>query len=187
MQGQKLRLGIATGIVALLGLHASTTQAHTIAVGTLNAGAPGSVTVWMGSYHNSAPLEGSMTLGGVTKNFNTYVSTLPSGLVAGSNYFYASNTSTVGEYNSATNTTGLTEISWQSVTFSGLTAGVHTYMINGMNTVNWADWNSSQANWTGSLKIGAAAVGSVPVAGSALLMMLGAAGLRSRARKRLIA
>ena len=53
---------------------------HTIAVGTVNAGAPGSVTIWLGSYHTGAANEGSMTLNGVTQAFNIVSNALPAGL-----------------------------------------------------------------------------------------------------------
>lgn len=76
--------------------------AHTTALGTLNAGAPGSVTVWLGSYHTGAPNEGSFTIDGGTYAFNLLSAVLPAGLTVGSNYFFASGSSVAGEFNSLT-------------------------------------------------------------------------------------
>ena len=151
-------------------------SAHTIAVGTVNAGAPGSVSIWLGSYHSGAPNEGSLTLNGVTQAFDMVSNVLPTGLVIGDNYFYATGSATAGEYTSSTNNTGLTEVRWQGVTFTGLAAGDYTYSVTGMNSVNFSDWNSDTANWTGTLNIPESSAGNVPEPGTLALFGLAAIG-----------
>ncbi|MEH6627630.1 MAG: PEP-CTERM sorting domain-containing protein [Motiliproteus sp.] len=181
------RLLTAVCGVALLAV-SSIASAHTIAVGTFNAGVPGSVTVWLGSYHTSAAFEGSMTLLGDTQAFNTFSVTQPVGLTLGTNLFYAIGTSgagATGQFDQPTDTVaGLPIISWQGVTFAGITAGDHAYSITGMNSANWSDWNSSTPNWTGTLNIPTSSVGdpTVPEPGTLALLALGLAGIGFRKR-----
>ncbi|MCB1959174.1 MAG: hypothetical protein KDE68_01405, partial [Rhodocyclaceae bacterium] len=145
-------IAMALTAAAFAGMSGSA-SAHTVAVGTVNAGAPGSVTIWLGSYHTNAPNEGSLTLDGVTQAFDMVSNVLPTGLVVGSNYFFATSTATAGEFTASTNTSGIDVVRWQGVTFTGLAAGDYLYSVTGMNTVNFADWNSDQSNWTGTLNI----------------------------------
>jgi hypothetical protein len=177
IRGKILALaGVAAG--ALFGFSAPA-SAHTIALGTINAGAPGSVTIWLGSYHTGAPNEGSMTLNGVTQAFNVVSDVLPAGLVAGDNYFYAQPNccgSPAGQFDQTVNNTFQFVTRWQGVTFTGLAAGVYAYSITGMFTVNWADWTSNTSNWTGRLVIPESSVG-VPEPGTLALFGLGLFGL----------
>jgi hypothetical protein len=177
------------GIAALLGaalLFAGTnSQAHTIAIGSLNAGAPGSVTIWMGSYHTGAPNEGALTLNGVTKAFDLLSNVLPAGLVAGSNYFYVDIISgATGDFDAPANLTGATETQWQGVTFTGLTSGDYSYSISGMLSINWADWNSGEANWTSRVNIPDSSVGTVPEPIGAALFGIGALALAAGRRRK---
>lgn len=176
-------------IVALLGaamlFTTSHSQAHTIAIGSLNAGAPGSVTIWMGSYHTGAPNEGSLTLNGVTKAFDLLSNVLPTGLVEGTNYFYADTVSgATGDYDATTNLTGLPATQWQGVTFTGLASGDYSYTISGMFSVDWADWNSGQSNWTARVNIPDSSVGTVPEPVGAALFGIGALALAAGRRRK---
>lgn len=163
-------------------------SAHTIALGTTNAGAAGSVTLWLGSYHSPAqngPTEGSMTLNGVTQAFAIASSTLPAGLVAGVNYFYAgANSGNGGNFDQIANNTGLAEIRWQGVTFTGLAAGTYAYSITGMFTAVWADWNTLTSNWTGMLEIPESSVMPTPEPGMLALFGIGLAGIGLARRRR---
>lgn len=177
------------GIAALLGaamlFASSSSQAHTIAIGSLNAGAPGSVTIWLGSYHTGAPNEGSLTLNGVTKAFDMVSDLLPTGLVAGTNYFYADTASgATGDYDAPTNLTGITETRWQGVTFTGLAAGAYSYSISGMFSVDWADWNSGEANWAARVIIPDSSAGTVPEPIGTALFGIGALALAAGRRRK---
>ncbi len=186
---QKLRaLIVATG----LGLVAHSASAHTISLGTFNAGAPGSVTIVMGTYsHGSGFSQGSIALiagpsapvGPIA--LGNFTNVKPVQLIDGTNNFYATIGGAQGQYTDPTNNTTLATADWQSATFTGLAPGVYTYQITGMTSVNWADWNSSLSNWTGTLTISGATAGGVPDGGSAVLLMglsiLGLAALRRKA------
>ncbi|MDP3070308.1 MAG: VPDSG-CTERM sorting domain-containing protein [Opitutaceae bacterium] len=184
---QTLRALIAA---AGLGLVAHSASAHTVSLGTYNAGSPGSVTIVLGSYHTGAPNEGSISLiagpsapvGPIA--FNQLFAVQPAQLIDGTNNFYAPNSGGAqGQYNQTVNNT-LTVTRWQGATFTGLAAGVYTYQITGMNTVDYSDWNTSQPNWTGTLTISGATAGGVPDGGSAVFLMglsiLGLAALRRK-------
>jgi hypothetical protein len=173
MKISKNAFGFALSAVVLA--LSGTASAHTISFGSVNAGAPGSVTIWLGSYHTGAPNEGSLTMGGNTLAFNLVANSLPSGLVLGTNDFYASGSATVGEYNSLVNPC-CAVTRWQGVTVTGLSAGFQSYTVSGMNTVNFSDWNSSTPNWSGRIFIPGSSVGvpeptSVALVGLSLLAL----------------
>lgn len=166
-----LGLALSAAVLALSG----TASAHTVSFGSVNAGTPGSVTIWLGTYHGSAPNEGALTMGGNTYAFNMMSASLPSGLILGTNNFYASGSATVGEFNAVTDPCcGFN--SWQGVTVTGLSAGFQNYAVSGMNTINWSDWNSSTPNWSGQIFIPGTSVGvpeptSVALVGLSLLAL----------------
>lgn len=175
MKVSKFVMGLALSAVALA--VSTSASAHTVSLGSINAGAPGTVSIWLGSYHTGAPNEGSLTIGGNTYAFNLLSAVLPTGLVDGVNNFYAPNSGgAVGQYDQAVNNT-LTVTQWQGVTVAGLVAGLQPYTISGMNTVNFSDWNSSTPNWTGSVNIPGSSVNAVPEPTSVALLALGLLGL----------
>ncbi len=170
--------------LAVIGLMAvGGASAHTIAIGSVNAGAPGSVTIWMGSYHGTL-LQGSLTIGGSSYAFNQLTGALPSGLTFGTNTFYASGNGTLGEYNSSTSPTSLGINGWQGVTVTGLSAGTQLYTISGMTSANWADWNTGQSNWTGSIFIPDSSVAGIPEPASLALVAASLLGLGMTRRRR---
>jgi len=170
-----LLIGIASLLLAPLA------SAHTIALGTLNAGSVGSVTFWLGSYHGMTN-EGSITLNGTTKAFDLFQGSgaIPTGLIPGTNMFYATNAccnSPAGTFNNTVNGTGQTLNGWQGVTISGLAAGTYTYNITGMNTAAWMDWSSNTNNWTGQVTVSGVTAGTIPEPGILALICLGLAGI----------
>lgn len=170
-------------------------NAHTIAVGTVNAGAPGAVDLYMGTYdHGSLFSEGAILINGSSYNFGGafgggLAAGLGVGLVEGSNLFYADaagapGSATAGAFNDPTNNTGNTLFKWQVANLVGLTAGWHTYSITGMVAADWNDWNSLTANWTGRIFIPGSSTGTVPEPGIIGLFGLGLLGLGIARRRR---
>jgi hypothetical protein len=176
--------------LAGFGLAVSSANAHTITIGTYNAGSPGSVTVAMGTYtsgHSSLFAQGSITLvagpsapaGPVAFGGSTL--TKPILLDDGVNNFFPNG---LGTYNALTNSTGEPITNWQTATFTGLTAGTYTYTISGMTAVNWANWDTGAANWTGTLVIPGSSVTGVPDSGSSFVLLgLALAGLTAIRRR----
>jgi hypothetical protein len=187
MKTDKMRNPLLALIVtAGLGFAISTASAHTISMGSFNAGAPGSVSIAMGSYdHGSTFNEGAITLIAgpgipptVGQNFSSLLLSQPGQLVDGVNNFYADSTGATwgtlpsDSYNQSTNTVGLGPVvAWQVATFTGLTAGLYTYQLTGMVSQNWNNVNSFQDNWTGTILIPDGSINGVPDGGSTALLM----------------
>ena len=189
---------LALGLMAVF--FSPIVSAHTISIGSFNAGTPGSVTLVMGTYsHGTGLTQGSMQLisgpSGVpsaTVAMGPLLTTKPTGLVDGVNNFYADanggstpyGSIAADSYNQATNTVGLGPVvNWQGATFTGLTAGTYTYQLTGMTLVNWNNVNSFDANWTGTLVIPDFSV-NVPEPSILALLGIGLAGIGFAGRRR---
>ena len=183
----------AAAVVAMAA--AGTASAHTVSIGVYNAGAPGSVTLAMGTYNHVGPsiFEGSMsliagpTLAGPVA-FSSVTSVKPVGLIDGVNNFYANcvgfNCGLADNFSSSTNISGLGAlIEWQELTFAGLAAGVYTYQLSGMNSVNWTNVSSGSNNWTGTFTVSGTTAG-VPEPGSMALAGLALFGVAVASRRR---
>lgn len=194
----KLSTTIRSVVGASLLALASAAHAHTISVGSFNTGVPGSVTIVLGTYdHGANVFQGSITLTAgptvppsVTQNFTSVLLAKPAGLIDGTNNFYADavgfgNNLPSNSFNQSTNTVGLGPVvEWMAASFTGLTAGVYTYQLAGLTSVNWTNVNSDASNWTGTLVIPETSISGVPDAGSTLAMLgLALGGLAAVRRK----
>ena len=89
-------LALAAFMLSLATCFCSVAHAHTVAYGYVAGTQPGQYTFWFGTYHSIATAnytEGSLrlTCGGgfaATVPFTTLVTTKPTGLVTGTNYYY---------------------------------------------------------------------------------------------------
>lgn len=163
-------------------------HAHTISYGFENAG-PGSVTIWMGSYHtlfeanqDGQPNEGYLEIQGINGNsfpltaldFDLATGTKPSGLV----YDYID-----PGWSEASNTL------WQGVTFTAVQAGDYSFYFNpsaslGGNpatSVVFAPWNTAVQTGTFTLTPD---IVQAPDAGSSIaLLAFGLTGILGLRRK----
>ncbi len=151
----KLRVVIALMVSVFTGA----AHGHAVTMGYENAGNAGAVDFWMGTYHSGSSLafEGSLSLTGIngtnyaanTATFNMFTNAKPSGLVDGTNNFYAAS----GNYGSsgtaiddgtwfAANQAHNTIQAWQGTSFKGLAAGDYDleYDCNACS-FNWEPWN----------------------------------------------
>jgi hypothetical protein len=154
----KIKIRLRVVIALMVSVFTGAAYGHAITMGYENAGNAGAIDFWMGSYHagNPLPFEGSLTLTGVngtnyaanTATFNTFTNAKPSGLVDGTNNFYAASghgsSSTAvddGTYWSV-NQSGNPIVSWQGASFTGLAAGDYDFEYDcvGCN-MNWDVWN----------------------------------------------
>ncbi len=139
---------------------------HAVSIGYENAGSPGAVTIWLGTYstgHAALVNEGSLRLEGalgtlfgpVTSAFNLLagvgVGLKPAGLVDGTTNFYsdgiAGSSPLVGSealFNTNCAACGPVQ-RWQGVTFAGLTAGNYqfTWIPIANPTLQWDIINTS--------------------------------------------
>jgi len=135
-----------TFAITTFSLISNSVFAHTNSIGYTNAGS-GSVSFWYGTWHPSTNFnEGSIKLEGVdvsygpdTKAFDLLESTLPDGLVSGTNYF-SSDGSQLVDFDSS----GQTSYDWQGATFTGLSAGTYrfTYIPIANPTATWDPMDS---------------------------------------------
>lgn len=197
--GRSLTAGLM-GAIALLGV-ADKAAAHAVSIGYENAGAPGAVTIWLGTYssgHAALINEGSMQLEGAlgtifgpeTKFFNLLagvgVGLKPAGLIDGTTNFYAPNGSTtVGNNDPLVDTEASFNLlcgacgpvdRWQGVTFFGLTPGDYqfTWIPIANPTLQWDILNN---NMNGIFRISGEVTGgtTVPEPGTYTMMFLGLA------------
>lgn len=167
-------------VFAFLGLAvtAERAAAHATSIGFENAGSPGAVNIWLGTYNHgtsSHHLEGSMNLVGV--NGNTFASTTnpftigagvgpnppfsggkPAGLVDGvTNFFSPCNTSNVPLLLVDPVCFGGVN-HWQGALFTGLTAG--DYQFNWTPIANpTAEWSPENPNMNGIFTLGGVVIG----------------------------
>ncbi len=136
----------AAGAIAL-GLSPTAALSHTNSIGYVGGGG-GSVTFWYGNWHMGTTWnEGNLTLEGIngttfsptTVNWTLLQSTMPDGLIPGTNYFTSDGTQLVPY-----DTNIQTSYTWQGVTFTGLTAGDYrfTYNAAGSPSVDWMPMDS---------------------------------------------
>jgi len=168
MRAEKFqRFAIICAAVALSLAASRTANAHTEAFGWVSQ-PNGDVQFWIGTYHSpgeSPTTQGSIVLIGpvnVTTAFNMSASSLPSGLVLGTNY---SQDTTFGAIQS-----------WQGVTVSGLTDGTYTADIIGMTSVKWARDTAPWFTWPRTFTLDVQET-AVPEPGTLALAAVGIAGL----------
>jgi hypothetical protein len=174
-------------------------NAHTISVGSYNAGLAGSVDIVLGTYSHGVPIvQGSIQLiagpGSLPpiQSFSSVLTDKPLYLSDGVNNFYADATSgtygtlSADSFNQETNTVGLGPVTdWMVASFTGLTAGIYTYQLTGMTSQNWTNINSFTDNWTGTLEIPEESVSvAVSEPGMPAILGLGLVGLGFARRKK---
>lgn len=188
-------LAASIAAATLLSFGTNKASAHAVGIGYTPGASPGSVNLWLGSYHNNGQgdgndLEGSANLVGVNVIFNattpfTYSTPgpvgapfVPAGLVLGTNLQFSSGFGPSDTF------------SWEAVTISGLVAGTYTfnYVPQANPTAHWYPWGDLQGiNLTlaqGDVSGGGTNVGSVPDGGSTVALLgLAMGGIAAGRRK----
>ncbi|MCX7297859.1 MAG: hypothetical protein NTU64_13540 [Hyphomicrobiales bacterium] len=144
----------SVSVAALLVAEGGSAAAHTVSIGYVFAG-PGAVTLWYGSYHNTATFnEADTQLVGPgyysLKNMNLLSGIKPMGLVDGTNNFYSNSAGTalvgIPEFVVSTDGSGgsfdpavKSVLNWQGATYTGLRPGTYTFTYNPLSlpTVEW--------------------------------------------------
>ena len=153
------KLLASASVVALLAGAPGVASAHTVSIGYVFAG-PGAVTLWYGSYHNTATFnEADTQLVGPgyysLKNMVLLSGIKPMGLVDGTNNFYSNTAGTalvgIPEFVVSTDGSGgsfdpavKSVLNWQGATYTGLRPGTYTFTYNplALPTVEWHPINN---------------------------------------------
>jgi hypothetical protein len=184
----KIKYALGASLVAMMLLSPGNNEAaaHAVAIGYTPGAAAGSVNLWLGSYHNDGVGDGNDIEGsaGLTAPpsyssstpFSVASSSVPTGLVSGTNLFFAS---------------GFTLesiLSWEGTTVTGLAAGTYAfdYIPVANPTAHWALLGLAgiQLTLTASDTSGGGTdAGTVPEPTTLTLLGVGVAALAARRRR----
>ncbi|HVE48272.1 MAG TPA: IPTL-CTERM sorting domain-containing protein [Casimicrobiaceae bacterium] len=171
MTNTRLGCALFSALVALI-TSIGTAFAHTTSLGFVPGAAAGSVIIYSGSYaHGGTPVnEGVATLTGVTVTYNQSlpfnippVATKPAGLVDGTNNFFWGPANSMGVYPFPVSTDPVLfggVVTWQGVTFTGLSPGTYTFTCGNSCgvTQQWQSLNTG-ANETVTIVLTSGSIG----------------------------